>query len=68
MSARKECPFCGNPHLKVEKNREGANIRKAFVECPRCKCRGPLVEQVAPQVVSLINEAVARWDDRRAAT
>lgn len=60
MSARKECPFCGNLHVKVETLKKGT-----FVLCPRCKCRGPLYEHPSDKTSAWnANEAVARWDNR----
>ncbi len=61
MSVRKECPFCGDIHAKPV--RKG---NKVFVECPGCGCRGPFYENLSGKSsIYSLNEAVARWDDRK---
>lgn len=63
---RKECPFCGNMHVKARAT--GNVVTKTYLECPRCKARGPLCESVATtSQVEALNEAAARWDERATA-
>ncbi len=66
MSMGRECPFCGNLHVRVASS--GKTTMKTFVECPRCKARGPVNESLPTSYgdagSTAINEAAARWDDR----
>jgi len=57
-----ECPFCLND-LKITDTMHKENLHENsfdwnyFVECPNCKCRGPITKNYT--------EALELWNDRK---
>lgn len=53
------CPFCGYAH-----SRPVANGNDAFIECPSCLARGPVVLAVVNGIGALDDGASIEWNKR----